>query len=112
MSDPHFPKLQNHVFICTNQRPPDKPRPSCCAQGAEDLIPLFKDELKKRGLTEGVRVQRAGCLDTCELGVSMVIYPQGVWYGKVTAADIPEIVEAHFVKKTRVERLLIPGRNG
>ena len=55
----------------------------------------------------GVRVNSAGCLDRCELGPSMVIYPEGVWYGYRTAEDIDEILETHLRQGKRVVRVLL-----
>ena len=56
----------------------------------------------------GVRANMAGCLDQCEHGVTVVIYPEAVWYGGVTAADVPEIMDRHIGKGEIVERLRIP----
>ena len=67
----------------------------------------MKAEIHKRSLKSVVRVNIAGCLDACEFGVSMVVYPEGVWYGGVTVNDIPEIIEEHIIKGNVVERLLI-----
>ena len=58
------------------------------------------------GLT-GVRSNAAGCLDACERGVSVVVYPDNVWYGGVTVADVKEIVEEHLIGGRPVERLLM-----
>ena len=66
----------------------------------------LKDALRARGLQGRVRANSAGCLDACDAGVAMVVYPEGVWYGPVTAADVPEIVEKHLVGGQPVERLL------
>lgn len=67
----------------------------------------LKSELAKRGLSGLIRANASGCLDACEFGVSVVIYPEGVWYGGVTTADVPEIVEQHLVNGRVVERLVI-----
>ena len=49
---------------------------------------LFKKKLAERGLKGKVRANRAGCLDQCEHGPNIVVYPEGVWYGNVTASEI------------------------
>ncbi len=103
-------KLKAHIFICTNERPPGHPRGCCKAKDSENLIPAFKSELAKVGLSSEVRAQRAGCLDTCEFGAAVVIYPDNVWYGNVREADVPEIVRSHLVEGRPVERLRIPGK--
>jgi (2Fe-2S) ferredoxin len=95
-----------HVFCCTNERPPGHPRGSCKAKGAEPLRNYMKARMKEEGI-EGARVNNAGCLDRCELGPTLVIYPEGVWYTYASKADVDEIIERHFKKGERVERLLL-----
>ena len=104
-------RFRHHVFVCTNRRPPDDPRGCCSCKGSEDVRAAFKDELKRRGLKGVVRANVAGCLDACAFGPTVVVYPEGVWYGGVTPADVPEIVERHLLRGERVERLLIPSMN-
>lgn len=66
----------------------------------------FKARAKEKGV-EGVRVNTAGCLDRCELGAVLVIYPQGVWYTAATTADIDDIIDSHLIGGTVVERLVL-----
>src|SRR5687768_994011 len=94
-----------HVFVCTNRRPDGHPRGSCAAKGSEPLRDRLKSEVGKRGLAGKIRVNAAGCLDTCEEGISIVVYPEATWYGRVTEADVPELVDEHLVGKAPVERL-------
>jgi (2Fe-2S) ferredoxin len=103
-------KLRAHIFICTNERAPGHPRGCCKEKGSEKLVELFKEELAKRGLKAEIRAQKAGCLDTCEWGPSVVVYPEGIWYGKVTPSDVSVIIEEHLVHGKPVERLKIPGK--
>ncbi len=99
------PPYRRHVFVCLNERAPDDPRGCCMARGAAQVMDAFKRELKARNLARVIRANKAGCLDACEHGVSVVVYPDGVWYGGVTPADVPEIVEEHLVNGRVVERL-------
>jgi (2Fe-2S) ferredoxin len=100
-----MPPFDRHVFICGNQRPAGHPR-GCCDPAAEDALQkAFKKALAERGLTRSVRANRAGCLDQCEHGPTVVVYPEGVWYGGVTAADVAEIVDRHLVGGEPVARL-------
>lgn len=103
-----MPSFQRHVFVCTNERAPDHPRGSCKLKGSVEVRDTLKAELKARGLAKLVRANNAGCLDQCEMGITVVVYPEQVWYGHVTVADIPEIVEKHLMKGEIVERLLLP----
>jgi (2Fe-2S) ferredoxin len=96
---------QRHVFVCTNVRPPGSPRGCCAEKGSEAIRFALKKELKARGLSDQIRANTSGCLDTCEAGPSVVVYPEGVWYGGVTVQDVPEIVEKHLVGGQVVERL-------
>ncbi len=68
----------------------------------------LKAELTRRGLSKQIRANNSGCLDQCEHGVAVVVYPEQVWYGGVTVADVPEIVEKHLVGGEPVTRLLMP----
>ena len=104
-SDP-APYYEAHVFCCTNRRPAGHPRGCCADKGSEALRDYMKDRAKALGLKK-VRVNNALCLDRCELGPTMVIYPEGVWYSVPTKADIDEVLETHMVKGGRVERLIL-----
>ncbi|HQR36787.1 MAG TPA: (2Fe-2S) ferredoxin domain-containing protein [Blastocatellia bacterium] len=100
-----MPQFERHVFVCTNQRPADSPRGCCDPEGKRAMQSLFKAALARRGLKGRVRANAAGCLDQCEHGPTVVVYPDGVWYGFVTAADVDEIVESHIIGGQPVERL-------
>jgi (2Fe-2S) ferredoxin len=100
-----MPKFEHHIFICTNQRPPENPRGCCDPAGLGQLQLEFKKELAARGLKGAIRANKAGCLDQCEHGPTVVVYPEAVWYGGVTAADVPEIIESHLVNGIPVARL-------
>jgi (2Fe-2S) ferredoxin len=103
-----MPGFQRHVFVCVNERPPDNPKGSCAAKGAQQVRDALKKALKSRGVGDEVRANNAGCLDQCEHGVTVVVYPEQVWYGHVTVADVDEIVERHVIGGEVVERLLLP----
>jgi (2Fe-2S) ferredoxin len=108
MADPAL-YYRCHVFCCTNIRPKDHPRGSCARKGSEGLRDMMKTIAKEMGLKD-VRINSAGCLDRCELGPNMVIYPEGVWYHYENEADIREILETHVKNGGRVERLMLkPG---
>ncbi len=102
-----MPKFTRHVFICTNQREPGDPRGSCNADGTGELQKAFKKKLAQRGLASAIRSNKAGCLDQCEHGPTVVVYPEAVWYGGVTSADVDEIVESHLIGGKPVERLVL-----
>ena len=94
-----------HVFVCTNERPEGHPRGCCGAARGEALQKAFKQALAERGLNRRIRANKARCLDQCEHGPTVVVYPDAVWYGGVTEADVAEIVERHLVGGQPVERL-------
>lgn len=95
-----------HVFVCTNTRPKDHPRGSCSRRGGTRLRDYMKARVKELGLAK-VRVNSAGCLDRCELGPTLVIYPEGVWYAPKTTDDIDDILTRHLQEGQRVERLML-----
>ena len=98
------PPFARHVFVCTNRRPDGSPKGCCASKGSEELRLAFKKELDAAQLTD-VRANAAGCLDACERGPSVVVYPEGVWYQQVTLADVREIVQKHLLRGEVVERL-------
>jgi (2Fe-2S) ferredoxin len=98
-------RFRHHVFICENRRPDDAPKGSCAVRGSEAVRQAFKAELERRGLKGEIRANSAGCLDACATGPTVVVYPEGVWYGHVRPEDVAEIVESHLVRGVPVERL-------
>ncbi len=103
-----MPSFQRHVFVCINERAADHPRGSCKLRGGPEVRDRLKKELTARGLSKAIRANNAGCLDQCENGVTIVVYPEQVWYGHVTVDDIAEIVEKHLIGGEVVTRLLLP----
>jgi (2Fe-2S) ferredoxin len=102
------PNLQRHVFVCINERAADNPKGCCKAKGGVEVRDELKQLLKARGVGKQVRANNSGCLDQCENGVALVVYPEQVWYGHVTVADVAEIVDSHIIGGKPVERLLLP----
>jgi (2Fe-2S) ferredoxin len=103
-----MPKFERHIFVCGNQRAAAHPRGCCDPEGGAELQLAFKQKLAAQGLKGRARANQAGCLDQCEHGPNIVVYPEGVWYGHVTLADVDEIVESHILGGKPVERLVIP----
>lgn len=100
-----------HLFACTNKRADDHPRGSCAALGSEALRDHFKKAAHAAGLKD-IRINGAGCLDRCELGPVVVIYPDGIWYKVENKADVEEIVESHLKNGQRVSRLILSPQDG
>ena len=103
-----MPRFTHHIFICTNRREPGNSRGCCNADGSEALRTAFKKEVERRGLKPLVRANASGCLDQCELGPTVVIYPQAIWYGGVQLSDVPRIVEETIINGRILEDLRIP----
>ena len=102
-----MPGYQHHIFICENERPEGHPRGCCLNKNAVELRETFKKEVAERGLKKTVRANKSGCLDYCEKGPVVVIYPEGVWYSPKNAEDVKEIMDKHISGGEVVERLLI-----
>jgi len=98
---------KHHVFFCLNKR--DAPENCCACHGSEAMQEYAKKRIKELKLNgQGkVRVNKSGCLDRCEEGPVMVVYPEGTWYTYVDQADIDEIVESHLRDGKVVDRLKI-----
>ena len=102
--------IQYHVFVCTGK--------SCSAVDSAEVRNAFERELKARGLQYGkvskgcnpkgsVVLTECGSVGFCAIGAAVMVYPDGVWYAQVRAADVPEIVEEHIVNGRPVERLAL-----
>ena len=89
------PYFDRHVFVCTNERAEDHPRGSCARKGSVEL-----------GI-DGVRINAAGCLDRCELGPTVVVYPEGVWYACKTKEEFEEVLSRHVQNGERVPHLML-----
>ncbi len=100
------PLYRVHVFACINQRPETHWRGSCAARGSRQLC----DYMCRLGMALGVRrirINHAGCLNVCEHGPVMVVYPEGVWYKFESEADVEEILRQHIIGGIPVERLAL-----
>src|SRR5205085_7985888 len=89
---------KHHVFFCLNKR--DPPEACCANHGSEAMREYAKKRVKELKLSGPgkVRINAAGCLDRCEEGPCVVVYPEGTWYTYVDHADIDEIIDEHLVK--------------
>ncbi len=98
---------QRHIFFCLNER--DKGEDSCARHHAKAGFERCKSRVKGEKLAGpgGVRVNKAGCLDRCEEGPVLVVYPQGTWYTFVDNSDIDEIIDSDLIGGKVVERLKI-----
>lgn len=101
-------QFHRHVFVCINERPEGHPRGCCATKGGQAVADALKAGLHARGLKRMSRINKAGCLDQCAAGVTLVVYPEAVWYGGVTLEDVDEILDQHVVGGRPVERLVIP----
>lgn len=99
--------FKHHVFFCLNRR--DGGRSSCAARDAEALQTYAKQRIKDQGLSGvgAIRINKAGCLDRCEEGPVLVVYPDETWYTYVDRDDIDEIIAEHLIGGRRVTRLLL-----
>lgn len=98
---------KRYLFVCVNRRPDGTPKGSCAARGAVELHEELKALLKERGLAETeVRACTSSCLDVCWVGPAIAVEPDHFMYGRVTPADLPEIVQS-LSQDTRVERLVL-----
>lgn len=100
---------KKHIFICTNQRAPGAARRSCGEAHGLELVDAFKEKLKSVSFPVGVRVraQRSSCLDICDFGPTIAVYPDGVFYAGVEVSDVDEIISEHILNDRPVERLRV-----
>jgi (2Fe-2S) ferredoxin len=102
--------IRHHVFVCTGK--------SCSAVGSAEVLEAFERELKARDILFGkeakgknpkgsVVVTECASVGFCAIGAAVMVYPDGVWYAQVRAADVPEIIESHLLKGRIVDRLAL-----
>lgn len=105
-----MPLRQRYLFVCTNRRADEDAKGSCAAKGSEEIRAALKEQVAARGLARvEARICKSSCLDQCSSGVCILVEPDHFFYGRVTLADLPEIVEA-LASGQRVERLVLtPG---
>jgi (2Fe-2S) ferredoxin len=98
---------RHHLFFCVNER--SDGRPYCAQHGAKSMRDYMKGRIKALGLAGpgGIRVNTAGCLDRCDRGPVMVVYPEAVWYTFIDREDLDEILQSHLIEGRVVERLLL-----
>ncbi|HRG38867.1 MAG TPA: (2Fe-2S) ferredoxin domain-containing protein [Bacteroidia bacterium] len=95
-----------HIFICVNQREAGAARRSCGEAHGLEIVDAFKKKLKELNLPIKLRAQKAGCLDICDFGQTVVVYPEGIFYVGVEQSDVNEIIEEHIIHNRPVQRLL------
>ncbi len=100
-------KYRHHIFVCINQRPPGHPKGDCASKGSRAVFQKFQEETEKRQLWDSVMVNGTTCLGPCSTGPTVVVYPEGVWYGKVSVQDVEEIMDQHVLGGKPVQRLLL-----
>lgn len=102
-----MPSYKKHIFICENRRPEGSAKGCCFDKGGPELKNALKVKLAQKGLNKVFRANSAGCLNACEHGAAMVIYPHGVWYGRVSIDDLDEIIDRSILQDEKIDRLLI-----
>jgi len=100
--------LKRHVFVCIANRPP-MAGASCGSNGSAAVIEKLQFALLEGGLMDRVRINGCTCLGPCDDGPNLVIYPEGVFYARVTPEDVDEIVEKHLAGGEPVGRLVYKG---
>jgi (2Fe-2S) ferredoxin len=96
-----------HVFVCVNRRPDGHSKGSCAARGSERLRDYMKARAKELGV-QRVRINGAACLDRCEFGPAIVVYPEGIWYRVSNETEVDEVLRRHLVERGRAVDLMLP----
>lgn len=89
---------RRELFVCTYGA-------WCKLDGADAIRSALKDAVHDGGLQSDVRVTKCGCFGQCGNGPMAVMWPENVWYHKLTLADVPELFEEHVKNGRPVERL-------
>jgi (2Fe-2S) ferredoxin len=91
---------ERHAFLCYWGK-------HCGPHGGRKICDELKVKVKAAGMADRVRVNKSGCLNQCDTGPTMVVYPEGTWYGKLTLDDVDEIFERTLVSGCAIDRLAI-----
>ena len=91
-------RIRSHVMVCCGT--------GCTSSESPKIAEAFEKQLKLSDLDKEVKVVRTGCFGLCAIGPIVMIFPEGACYSRVTAEDVPEIVQEHLVKGRIVKRLL------
>jgi len=94
-----MPAYRSHVLLCAGG--------ACISCGCLSVRDALEQELQRQGLSDEIRVVQTGCVGSCDLGPVMIVYPDEVFYQKVRPADVPKLVEEHFLKGRIYEPLLV-----
>jgi (2Fe-2S) ferredoxin len=98
---------KRYLFVCINRRAEENPKGCCAARNSEEVYKALKEEVAARGLAKfEARVCTSSCLDQCATGVTVLVEPDHFFYGRVTVADVPEIVDG-LVSAQPVKRLVL-----
>lgn len=84
---------QKIIFVCTNKREEGE-RVCCCSAGGNALRDTLKAMVKERGLKNAIRVSQSGCMDRCEKGANVMVFPDNIWYSAVRLEDLNAILDA------------------
>lgn len=103
-----MPKPKKHVLVCVQGRPPGHPRGSCQQKGCTEIYQGFLDAFQARNLWSAYALTNTGCIGPCADGPNVLVYPEGVMYSGVGAADIATIIDEHLLGDQPVERLRTP----
>ncbi len=98
-------KFEKHIFVCINERPAVAPRQCCGEETGSAIAKRFKELIQENKLRMSVRSQRSSCFDICEEGPVAVVYPEGVYYKKISIDDVDVIFEQHILNNKPVKRL-------
>ena len=101
-------KPDKHLFVCVHDRAEHDPRGSCSMRGSRAVLSALRGLIFEKDLSGQVKATGTTCLGYCERGVTVVSYPDKVWYGEVSPEDVHDIVEEHIEDEEPVERLRIP----
>lgn len=96
---------EHYVFVCLNRRPEGHPKGCCSGVGSNEILLRLKELIEEKEIWERVRAIGTTCLGLCEDGAVVVVYPDNIWYTKVTLEDVDRIVEEHLIGGNTVEDL-------
>jgi len=103
-----MPQPAFYMMMCSVERPPSFPRPSCINEARRDLFQYMGQQLMSKGIVQTVVPVQTGCLNRCNMGPVLLVEPGHTMYVGLDKEKIDRIIDEHILGGKVVDELTIP----